>query len=106
MMELYDEINNNKSAITTFIDLKKAFDTVDHGILLKKLYRYGIRGKALDLMHDYLLNRIQRVKYLKYKSSPSTITTSVPQGTILGPILFILYIYDLSAKFNFVISYA
>ena len=77
--------------IGVFIDLKKAFDTVDHKIVFKKLYYYGIRGNTLKWFESYLTNRSQYVLFNGEKSDIRDITYGVPQGSILGPLLFILY---------------
>ena len=101
---IYNCLDQNKPIAITFLDLAKAFDTINHRILLDKLYNYGIRGKAYKLISSYLSNRQQNVKISNSISDCKTIRTGVPQGTILGPLLFILYVNDM-IKDN-IISYA
>ena len=94
--KLLKSVDNSLYTCCVFLDLTKAFDTVDHQILLDKLERnYGIRGLALQLMESYLSSRQQYSKIPPYKSKLGKITCGVPQGSSLGPLLFLLYVHDL-----------
>lgn len=92
---VYSAVDNNQPALCIFVDLAKAFDTVNHEILLDKLQRLGFRGNTYDLLKSYLCMRTQQVIFNNYLSRESHITCGVPQGTVLGPVLFALYINDL-----------
>ena len=83
------------------MDLQKAFDTVDHPILLSELSHYGIRGVSNDWSKSYLSNRSQYVSINGYDSGPAAINCGVPQGSVLGPLLFLLYINDLNQAIKF-----
>ena len=108
-LELTDRIisamDNNDVPIGIFLDLSKAFDTIDHAILLSKLEHYGVDGIPLQLVKSYLTNRKQYVKINEVNSNLLPINTGVPQGSILGPLLFIIYINDFaraSSIFDFI----
>ena len=91
-----DAMDSKSCAMGLFIDLAKAFDTVDHVILMKKLSHYGIRGEPLDLLQDYMNGRKQYVSCSGVNSSVRDICYGVPQGSILGPLLFLIYVNDMT----------
>ena len=94
--------------ISVFLDMNKVFDTIDYHILLNKLYAYGIRGKVLEWFHSYLFNRSQYAIYDDIQSETHHIKCGVPQGSIIGPLLFIIYINDICnvSMFLYTILYA
>lgn len=97
--ELINNLQHNLDkglvSVGIFIDLKKAFDTVNHKILLQKLYHYGVRGCAHEWFKSYLSNRKQFVKINNAESGLQDVTCGVPQGSIIGPLLFLIYVNDM-----------
>ena len=112
IITLVDKITSSLDSgdiiIGVFLDLKKAFDTVNHQILFKKLFSYGIRGTILKWFKSYLTDRLQFVTIDGTQSEIKSVKCGVPQGSILGPLLFIIYMNDLYnvSEFLFTILYA
>ena len=99
--KLLNNINDGKITCSMFLDLKKAFDSVDITILLRKLYHYGLRGPAFNLLKSYLTDRKICTKLGCNISKLCNIEHGVSQGSVLGPLLFSLYVNDLPNVSNF-----
>lgn len=99
VLDFYDKVSkaieNKLVSVGVFIDLQKAFDSLNHDILISKLEHYGIRGITINLFRNYLTNRKQFVSYNGFDSVRKPINCGIPQGSILGPLLFLIYINDI-----------
>ena len=98
--KLYKQLDDSQSPFCVFIDLSKAFDTINHNILLAKLKYYGLDENALSWFKSYLSDRRQFVEVDGFKSKTEFIRTGVPQGSTLGPLLFIIYMNDINDVSN------
>ena len=100
IMQLVDQINcsfeKTLYTLDIFIDLSKAFDTVNHKILITRLEDYGVKGTNLQWLKSYLENRKQFIAYENFSTSYISISCGVPQGLILGPLLFLVFLHDLN----------
>ena len=98
--DITSSIENKNTTVGVFLDMSKAFDTIDHNILMKKLYHCGIRGVPNEWIENYLSNRKQYVTINSTNSNMLNIVCGVPQGSILGPLLFLIYINDIQRSSN------
>ena len=101
MSSILQGLEDKEFTLGLFLDLSKAFDTIDHRILIKKLEFYGVRGLPLLWFRDYLSQRQQFVEYKGIKSKTLNIDCGVPQGSVLGPLLFLIYMNDLPNVLNY-----
>ena len=98
---IVENLDEQKTTCAIFLDLKKAFDTVNHQIFLQKLEKYGIQGLTLQLLKSYLCDRFQYTVVNNTMSKMSNITCCVPQGSTLGPLLFIIYVNNMPKASKF-----
>ena len=93
---IQNKLNDNKYVVSVFMDLSKAFDVINHKILETKLYHYGFRGKFLEFLLSFIKDRRYFVHINGQNSETITVNIGVPQGSTLGPLLFLLYINDMA----------
>ena len=91
----YRSLNSENYGVAVFVDFKKAFDTIDHEIMIRKMEAYGVRGLALKWFESFLANRKHVVKINDCCSQPKLLNSGLPQGALLSPVLFLLYVNDL-----------
>jgi hypothetical protein len=102
--KIVKSLEKGEVTVGLYLDFSKAFDTINHEILFEKLHHYGVRGTALCWLKSYMLNRYQYVHFNGQNSSKKMIVCGVPQGSILGPLLFLLYVNDLAFVSNYFTS--
>jgi len=100
MDDIYQQLDSGNIVIGIYLDLQKAFDTVDHSILLAKLYNYGVCGNVYNWFKDYLYDRQQFVSIKGIDSDTASVLYGVPQGSILGTLLFLIYVNDIYSCIN------
>ena len=105
IQQIRQAMDQKQSSCSIFLELKKAFDTLDHDILPSKLKSFGFRGRVLTLLKSYLNNRKQFLQLDSYRSSCQSVKCGVPQGSALGPSLYLLYINDLPRHVNACITF-
>ena len=98
--DVYRKLEEGVEVDAVYLDFAKAFDKVDHGILLKKLYRLKIQGRILKWIGSFLRDRVQRVRVGNVLSDPARVTSGVPQGSVLGPVLFLVMMIDIDSNIN------